>query len=150
MPKNNSQRKQARPTAAAAAPDQAVLPTGQKEFDGPRGLRLVVRRGVGELLQGDLEDLLGALGRINRGRPSTVEFHGDVLRAAVEADWLIEPKLVVNDKRDDVAMLMPFAAQWYARKINQIYTVAVGGGLGPEGAISADLSAVGPTAEASD
>lgn len=93
---------------------------GPKALTGPKGLRLVLRFSVDELRQRDVEKFMGAV-RLSPLGDSPIEYNGKVVRAAVDAGWVVEPKL----KAEDVADMLPWQAAWFARQIDKLYIAAV-------------------------
>lgn len=78
------------------------------------GLRLVVH----DLRQRHLEAWSDAFNKYSDGRRGIVHYHGAVLRASIEAEWLVEPVLSV----EDVGEMSPQHARWYAVELDKLYT----------------------------
>lgn len=83
-------------------------------------LKLVLKYGAGDLRQRDIEKFMAAIRRSDLGE-SPPEHAGKVLRAAIQAGWVIEPALKVEKDHDDVADLPPAHAFWYAAQIDAVY-----------------------------
>lgn len=91
----------------------------QKEFSIGK-LKLVLKYSANELRQRDAERLMGAIRRSSLGE-TPPEHAGKVLRAAVDAGWVVSPVLKVDQEMDDVGDMAPAETRWYAAQIDQVY-----------------------------
>lgn len=98
--------------------------TSQKHFEHKTlKLSLTLKYSVDELRSRDMVRLMAALGRSTLGE-SIPEHAEKVLRAAVEAGWVVEPVLKVDKDVDDVSDLKPAHTRWYTQQIDRVYSEA--------------------------
>ncbi len=81
---------------------------------------LVLKFNAETLRQRDVEKFVGIVAKSKLGN-SPVEYAGKVVRAAVEAGWIVAPKLSVEDIPD----LEPWRVAQYAQQIDQLYSAAL-------------------------
>lgn len=83
------------------------------------GLRLLLRSNADELRQGDVEKLMQHI-RASKLGETPNEHAGKLVRAAVAAGWIEEPKFTA----DNVPDMKPAHVAWYSRQIDRVYREA--------------------------